>query len=963
MFWLAKFFIKGGGKTVDDAVKYFTKINGRPPSGIEKIRIQGAFMEAQRSNIIQFPKDRITDWTKARPQVETKVKVKSAEDQYTDDIDAMYDRQQKEMKAIKTDQGMGFYSEIGDLMKRHDLERLELDYDKFFNKILKKAKQVEIDPKPLLEAEFGKKLTGKETTTELLNLFKNRPKKASGGRIEYGGGKLVLEGIKAGLGKFTKSEVLIEMMKNTLKGSKDAYVKKNFPTFIKELTKNPDMAKNPNVWKFFTQELPANQRLVVHSDDTVDFFRQSEFGPHNIEATTKFQKEHPFLSRDQATKILNMEPEDRVLEMTRLEKLSRGQPHASGGRIGFAAGEIVKGGRWFIKMFKKAQDEMIWGSGNVNSAFHKLPSEEKARILQESKALIKRIEGGGAIPDEFIQKMKNDPNFKLVDKTKRSPDPDLAEVEDLVFGEDRLKHFDVTDKTKHASGGLAYMLGEPTYSDGGRIGFKGGTKFSPSKRKFLKGAGAGLGVLSMLPFVGKFFKPAAKAAKALTKVPIEPTGGMPVWFPRLVNKVINEGTDVTKKLATIERETVHTTKIGAKGTYAGDEVTVYRNLDTGNVRVEYGPPLLDEQGKVIRASNDNAIINLEYRAPEVIEPTISKTGKVTHKGGKTKSEFSAAETEPQVANWDGDIEWEGLNEVNKVEDLLRDTSDLQKYATGKKLTIKELSESMKKRKDFKNLSEDTMNQVEYIEAKHGPGPDPSDYAEWGDEGLASGGRVPLAGGKKAGRPKGKREHVWTHGKQQSYLIDQGWDDMDPDDWLHILKLLRAGEIGGAEGGRVPFLKGGGGIKNLMKWWKARRTKEGISGSVWPARISPDMLKYMSAGEKATYKDLRIQWAETILDGLKKDKELIEHLGKTKKMEDPGLDFMMGKFKESFDETGRLGKYVDIDKDIMNMEMILKNMKMKGRKPNASGGLAYMLGEPTYAEGGRIGFRKGRSRDI
>ena len=57
-------------------------------------------------------------------------------------------------------------------------------------------------------------------------------------------------------------------------------------------------------------------------------------------------------------------------------------------------------------MFKKAQDEMVWGSGNAKSAFHKLPSEEKARILQESNALIKRIEGGGAIPDEFIQKMK-----------------------------------------------------------------------------------------------------------------------------------------------------------------------------------------------------------------------------------------------------------------------------------------------------------------------------------------------------------------------------------------------------------------------------------------------------------------------------------------------------------------------------------------------------------------------------
>ena len=189
MFWLWKFFTKGGGKTVDDAVKYFTKINNRPPSGIEKIKIQGAFMEAQRSNVYQFPKDRITDWTKARPQVETKVKVKSAEDQYADDIDAMYDRQQKELKAIDPNTpGLGFYSEIGDLMKRHDLERLQLDYDKFFNKILDKAKKVEMDPKPLLEAEFGTKLTGKETTTELFNLFKNRPKKASGGRIGLAGG-------------------------------------------------------------------------------------------------------------------------------------------------------------------------------------------------------------------------------------------------------------------------------------------------------------------------------------------------------------------------------------------------------------------------------------------------------------------------------------------------------------------------------------------------------------------------------------------------------------------------------------------------------------------------------------------------------------------------------------------------------------------------------------------------------
>ena len=48
----------------------------------------------------------------------------------------------------------------------------------------------------------------------------------------------------------------------------------------------------------------------------MDFFTQSEFGPHNIEKTLEFQKKHN-LSRAQANKILQMEPEDRVLEMKR----------------------------------------------------------------------------------------------------------------------------------------------------------------------------------------------------------------------------------------------------------------------------------------------------------------------------------------------------------------------------------------------------------------------------------------------------------------------------------------------------------------------------------------------------------------------------------------------------------------------------------------------------------------------
>ena len=57
-----------------------------------------------------------------------------------------------------------------------------------------------------------------------------------------------------------------------------------------------------------------------------------------------------------------------------------------------------------------------------------------------------------------------------------------------------------------------------------------------------------------------------------------------------------------------------------------------------------------------------------------------------------------------------------------------------------------------------------------------------------DEDFASGGRVPLDGGGST--------------------VDLDWDDMDIDEWLHLIKLARAGEFGGAEGGRVPYWKGG-----------------------------------------------------------------------------------------------------------------------------------------------------------
>ena len=140
-----------------------------------------------------------------------------------------------------------------------------------------------------------------------------------------------------GLGRFTKAEVLIQRLLNTIKESKDktdelsVYVNKTFPGFVEEIKANPKLAENEQVWKTLGIEgLPKDQRLVVHSDDTVNFFRQHE-GPGNIDRITTFMEKHPFLSREDALRIMKMEPEDQVLEITRLEVLNKRTKNAHGG--------------------------------------------------------------------------------------------------------------------------------------------------------------------------------------------------------------------------------------------------------------------------------------------------------------------------------------------------------------------------------------------------------------------------------------------------------------------------------------------------------------------------------------------------------------------------------------------------------------------------------------------------------
>ena len=242
------------------------------------------------------------------------------------------------------------------------------------------------------------------------------------------------------------------------------------------------------------------------------------------------------------------------------------------------------------------------------------------------------------------------------------------------------------------------------FATGGRVGLRVGSKMS--KRAFLKllaglgitGAAAKSGIVSL---GGK--QTGKQVVKEIVKTPN--VAGKPEWFDTLVNKVIAEGVDKTDDLAYKDRMVVHTKKISPN-----QEVAVYQDLDDGSVRINVGGPIKN------RATND----------PDQIDLIVRK-GRTEEGGFKTKDSFEASESEPRVVNQDGDMEFDGENVVNNVDDLMQDVSNLEEYATGKKLVGEKAKKAAEKQKKFEKFTEDNVEQAEYLENKYGPG----DYATGG----------------------------------------------------------------------------------------------------------------------------------------------------------------------------------------------------------------------------------------
>jgi len=207
---------------------------------------------------------------------------------------------------------------------------------------------------------------------------------------------------------------------------------------------------------------------------------------------------------------------------------------------------------------------------------------------------------------------------------------------------------------------LMHFHFKKSFDDGGRVRFDNGG-FNKGRRNFLKI----LGGLATIPVLGKYFKLAKPAAKAVKAVEASNAAGMPAWFPKLVDKVMKEGKDVSKQYATTERVVVKEAELPGSKT----KILVEQDLTTGDTVVDIG---FGKHGWEDGRHGQPTRLHLEKG--EWIEP---KKGK---KGIKTKDEFVVEEAE-----------FTGDAENIKFEETVSETygnhgsdfTEVEKYATGK----------------------------------------------------------------------------------------------------------------------------------------------------------------------------------------------------------------------------------------------------------------------------------------
>jgi len=187
--------------------------------------------------------------------------------------------------------------------------------------------------------------------------------------------------------------------------------------------------------------------------------------------------------------------------------------------------------------------------------------------------------------NEYIEQLNDDPFYKDRPELK---DKIIEKFTERMFGE------------KKAMGGLM------------RLGLKEGGGMT--RRTFLKL----LGGLASIPIVGKLFKGAKPAAKVVETIKKSPE--VPSYFPKLVEKIITKGDDITSPaVTTAERQKVYQYK----------DYTLTQSMDTGAITIDKST----EGGGMFRIGDEmeyeSGIVKqerMEYKPPQTdVDPVKKKT--------------------------------------------------------------------------------------------------------------------------------------------------------------------------------------------------------------------------------------------------------------------------------------------------------------------------------------------------
>ena len=243
-------------------------------------------------------------------------------------------------------------------------------------------------------------------------------------------------------------------------------------------------------------------------------------------------------------------------------------------------------------------------------------------------------------------------------------------------------------KYKFADGGIAGL----------RQGYVKGGGVNLARRGFLKVLGATVaGVAAFKTGALKILGKTAKTKAVPQLFTAEAGSGAPAWFEGMVNKVLADGVDITKKAATMDGQTVK-----SLDTPTGKvDVTIDR---MGNVDVNYtgGNTALGEG------------VDMRYVVNEGDEMT----------RGKPMDEFEATENIPEGRGYSYGDDYDysidvGENTTDQVKNLYSDVSELQTLGGDKRL-INDISVTLQKKKVLKQMQDKPADFITDVQGDYVP---------------------------------------------------------------------------------------------------------------------------------------------------------------------------------------------------------------------------------------------------